>query len=88
MEKTITLKSINDSSSFNYKIYEGERKLLQYNVLFGKFTLNNISKKKGEDIEIEIIFRMGINYNLFGTVNERRNDNKNTIEIKYDNNYS
>ena len=31
-EKTITLKSINNSS-FNYKIYEGERKLVKYNMI-------------------------------------------------------
>ena len=44
-EKSITLKSINDSS-FNYKIYEGERKLVKYNKLIGESKLNNISKKK------------------------------------------
>ena len=31
-EKTITLKSINDSL-FDYKIYEGKRKLVKYNKL-------------------------------------------------------
>ena len=50
-EKTITLKSINDSS-FDYKIYEGERKLVKYNKLLGECKLDNISKKKGKEIEI------------------------------------
>ena len=46
-EKTITLKSINDSL-FDDKIYEGERKLVKYNKLFGECKLNNISKIKKE----------------------------------------
>ena len=50
-EKTITLKSINDSL-FDYKIYEGERKLVKYNKLLGECKLDNISKKKGKEIEI------------------------------------
>ena len=57
-EKTITLKSINDSS-FDYKIYEGERKLVKYIKLLGECKLNIISKQNnGEVIEIEIIFSM------------------------------
>ena len=69
-EKTITLKSINDSL-INYKIYEGERKLVKYNKLLGECKINNISKrKKGDKIEIEINFSMDINYNLFITIKE------------------
>ncbi len=81
-EKTITLKSINNSS-FNYKIYEGERKLL--NIINYQENINLIIflKKKGEEIEIEITFSMVINHNLFITVKEIGNDNKNTIKIKY-----
>ena len=44
-EKTITLKSINNSS-FNYKIYEGERKLVNYNKLLGECKLMTFPKKK------------------------------------------
>ena len=80
-EKTITLKSINDSL-FDYKIYEGERKLVKYNKLLGEYKLDNISQiKKGKEIEIN--FSMDINYILFITIKEIRNDNENTIEIQY-----
>ena len=79
-EKTITLKSINDSL-FDYKIYEGERKLVKYNKLLGECKLDNISKKKGKEIEIN--FSMDINYILFITIKEIGNDNENTIEIQY-----
>ena len=80
-EKTITLKSINDSL-FDYKIYEGERKLVKYNKLLGECKLDNISQiKKGKEIEIN--FSMDINYILFITIKEIRNDNENTIEIQY-----
>ncbi len=84
-EKKITLKTINDSS-FNCKIYEGERKLVKYNKLFLEYIFDNISKKKkGEEIEIEIIFEMDINYYLLITFKEIGNDNKNSIKIKYNN---
>ncbi len=80
-EKTITLKSINDSL-FDYKIYEGERKLVKYNKLLGECKLDNISQiKKGKEIEIN--FSMDINYILFITIKEIGNDNENTIEIQY-----
>ena len=80
-EKTITLKSINDSL-FDYKIYEGERKLVKYNKLLGECKLDNISQiKKGKEIEIN--FSMNINYILFITIKEIGNDNENTIEIQY-----
>ena len=83
-EKTITLKSINDSS-FDYKIYEGERKLVKYNKLLGECKLDNISKiKKGKEIEIN--FSMDINYNLFIKIKEIGTNNENTIKIKYDGN--
>ena len=80
-EKIITLKSINDSL-FDYKIYEGERKLVKYNKLLGECKLDNISQiKKGKEIEIN--FSMDINYILFITIKEIGNDNENTIEIQY-----
>ena len=80
-EKTINLKSINDSL-FDYKIYEGERKLVKYNKLLGECKLDNISQiKKGKEIEIN--FSMDINYILFITIKEIGNDNENTIEIQY-----
>ena len=85
-KKTITLKSINDSS-FNCKIYEGERKLVKYNKLFVECIFDNISKKKkGEEIEIEIIFSMNFNFYLLITFKEIGNNNKNSINIKYNNN--
>ena len=75
-EKTITLKSINDSL-FDDKIYEGERKLVKYNKLLGECKLDNISKiKKGKEIEI-------FQWILFITIKEIGNDNENTIEIQY-----
>ena len=80
-EKTITLKSINDSL-FDYKIYKGKRKLVKYNKLLGECKLDNISQiKKGKEIEIN--FSMDINYILFITIKEIGNDNENTIEIQY-----
>ena len=81
-EKKITLKTINDST-FNCKIYEGERKLVKYNELFLEYIFDNISRKKGEEIEIEIIFEMDINYYLFITFKEIGNDNKSSIKKKY-----
>ena len=54
-EKTITLKSINDSL-FDYKIYEGERKLVKYNKLLGECKLDNISKADIEKTLLVLIF--------------------------------
>ena len=56
-EKTIILKSINDSS-LNFKIYEGERKLVKYNQLIRDCKLDKISKKKMEkELKLNSIFR-------------------------------
>ena len=86
IEETITLKSINNSS-FNCKIYEGERELVKYNNFLGECMLNiNSQKRKTDEIEIEINFKIeekDNNFYIFVTVKEKDIDNKNDVKIPY-----
>ncbi|KAF7265702.1 hypothetical protein GWI33_020785 [Rhynchophorus ferrugineus] len=46
----------NDQTSMTFKIYEGERKNTIYNNYLGKFSCNNIPKRKAGDVKIKITY--------------------------------
>ena len=66
------------------KVYEGESKYVNDNYFLGKFTLDNIPKKKADDIHIDIIFDLDENSILTVTGVIKENNSSNSIKIKND----
>ena len=83
-KKVLKFTELNHSKSvFNYKIYQGERKLVKYNELLGECSIINVNKEKRE-IHIEITFVI-TNKILSVNLKEEGENNENITKITLNN---
>ncbi|CAF4083904.1 unnamed protein product [Rotaria sp. Silwood2] len=81
--KTFTTIS-NDQSSFDIRIFEGQRLMTRDNHLLESFELADISLVPHSEIEIEVTFDLNVNNILNVTVMEKKSRKEKTITITND----
>jgi len=64
------------------EIYQGERVQVKDNFEVGKFTINNIQKKKAGEVKFKVTFSIDVNSILTVTAEELNTSNKNKLIVK------
>ena len=82
-EKTFQT-SVDNQTTANIIIYEGEKKYSKYNHILGKIELNNLPKRKKGEVKIVVKFFIDINGILSVTATEKETGKNMSIKIKND----